>query len=330
MDVRCRYAIVYGYKTFYDGSVNVLSQVVGAMRVGSARSYVVECLPPWGRRYASLPGAGLHVVLEGSVWLLRPDGGPLRLDVGDVVLLPSGIGHVLADAPNSSVNDLLEDPRAVDESMGNIVIGPDDGSITGPRSVLLCGMYQLDRRRQHPLLKELPDVVHLSGRLSRHHEMGAAVTLLANELLERREGRHSAVAALLDLLLIQVLRVWHGQEGGGVWGAALADPIVGDTLRRMHTNPERPWSVADLAALAGLSRAAFAKRFKDLVGEAPLAYLTWWRMTLAAQLLEASDLPLAKVAARVGYATEYSFAAAFKRELGTAPGGYRRAAHPTG
>jgi AraC-like DNA-binding protein len=305
--------------------VDVLSQVVGTMRIGQPRSYVVECLPPWGRRYASVPGAGLHVVLEGSVCLLRPDGDPMRLDVGDVVLLPAGLGHALADSPDSAISDLLEDPRAAEENLGKVVIGPDGRTATGPRTVLLCGMYQLDRRRPHPLLGELPDVVHLPGRLSRYQELGAAVTLLANELLEHRPGSHAAVTALLDLLLIQVLRAWHDQHDGSAWSVALTDPVVGDALRHMHNSPETPWSVAQLAVMVGLSRAAFAKRFKDLVGEAPLAYLTWWRMTLAAQLLEASDLPLAEVAARVGYSTEYSFAAAFKRELGTAPGGYRRA-----
>lgn len=305
--------------------MDVLSQIVAAMRIGEARSYVVECFPPWGRRYASVAGAGLHVVLEGAVSLLRPDASPMRLDVGDVVLLPSGLGHALADAPARPLSDLLKDPRAAEEDLGKVVIGPDGRTATGPRAVLLCGMYELDRRRPHPLLGELPAVVHLPGRLSRHQELGAAVTLLANELLEQRQGRHSAVTALLDLLLIQVLRTWHDQQDDSAWSIALTDPVVGDALRHMHNSPEAPWSVAELAVRVGLSRAAFAKRFKDLVGEAPLAYLTWWRMTLAAQLLEASELPLAEVAARVGYSTEYSFAAAFKRELGNAPGGYRRA-----
>jgi AraC-like DNA-binding protein len=305
--------------------VDVLSQIVGAMRIGQPRSYVVECLPPWGRRYASVPGAGLHVVLEGTVWLLQPDGRPVRLDDGDVVLLPAGVGHALADQPDSAITDFLDDPRAAEEDLGNVVIGPDGSCATGPRAILLCGMYQLDQRRTHPFLGQLPDVIHLPGRLSRHQELGAAVTLLANELLEHRPGSHAAAMALLDLLLIQVLRTWHDQQPGSAWSVALTDPVVGAALRHMHNSPDRPWSVAHLATLAGLSRAAFAKRFKDLVGEAPLTYLTRWRMTLAAQLLEASDLPLAEVAARIGYSTEYSFAAAFKREYGISPGRFRRA-----
>jgi AraC-like DNA-binding protein len=137
------------------------------------------------------------------------------------------------------------------------------------------------------------------------------------------------VPALLDTLLLYILRTWFDrQPASGAatgWAAALNDRATTAALRAMHRDPARPWTVATLAAEAGLSRAPFARRFTALVGQPPLNYLTWWRMTLAARLLRESDAPLNAVAGRVGYGSEFAFANAFKRRYGTAPGRYRRA-----
>jgi AraC-like DNA-binding protein len=136
------------------------------------------------------------------------------------------------------------------------------------------------------------------------------------------------VPALLDMLLLYILRAWlderphHGSATG--WAAALGDPAVSAALQEIHNDPARPWTVEGLGARAGLSRAAFARRFTALVGRPPLAYLTWWRMTTAARLLRRSDAPLHVVAEQVGYSSEFAFANAFKREYGIAPGRYRR------
>jgi AraC-like DNA-binding protein len=106
----------------------------------------------------------------------------------------------------------------------------------------------------------------------------------------------------------------------------LTDPAVGGALAELHEDPARSWTVAELGDKAGLSRSAFAQRFTMLVGEPPLTYLTWWRMTVAGRLLRESDAPLSAVAQRVGYSSEFAFAKAFKREYRIAPGRYRRAA----
>jgi AraC-like DNA-binding protein len=133
------------------------------------------------------------------------------------------------------------------------------------------------------------------------------------------------VSALLDVLLLHILRAWFDQHKGTTgWTAALNDPPVAAALRAMHGRPQHPWSVQELAGHAGLSRAAFARRFTALVGRPPLTYLTWWRMTLAARLLRASDTPANVVAGKVGYTSEYAFAHAFKRAYGRPPGTYRR------
>ncbi|MDR6322208.1 transcriptional regulator GlxA family with amidase domain [Actinoplanes couchii] len=104
----------------------------------------------------------------------------------------------------------------------------------------------------------------------------------------------------------------------------LTDPVTGAALRAMHREPAHPWAVAALAAETGLSRAPFARRFTEALGQPPLTYLTWWRLTLAADLLRTTDHTVATVSARVGYASEFAFATAFKRRSGTPPGRYRR------
>jgi AraC-like DNA-binding protein len=136
------------------------------------------------------------------------------------------------------------------------------------------------------------------------------------------------VPALLDVLVLYILRAWFDEPAAhppaAGWAAALRDPAVSAALSAIHRHPARPWTVAGLAARAGLSRAAFARRFAALVGQPPLAYLTWWRMTTAARLLRDSNAPLGAVAGRIGYTSEFAFAEAFKRAYGLAPGAYRR------
>jgi AraC-like DNA-binding protein len=131
---------------------------------------------------------------------------------------------------------------------------------------------------------------------------------------------------------VYLVRAWYDERpvADTGWSAALADPAVAQALSAIHGHPERPWTVQSLAALAGLSRAPFARRFTETVGSPPLAYLTWWRMTTAARLLRESDRPLRAVAARTGYVSEFAFARAFKREFGVAPGRYRERPRPEG
>jgi AraC-like DNA-binding protein len=130
------------------------------------------------------------------------------------------------------------------------------------------------------------------------------------------------------MLLLFILRAWYDEQAdhdsASGWAAALSDRAISAALRAIHDDPGRAWTVEALGAQAGLSRAAFARRFTTLVGQPPLTYLTWWRLTAAARLLRDTDAPLAAVAARCGYTSEFAFAKAFKREYGTAPGRYRR------
>jgi AraC-like DNA-binding protein len=301
--------------------MDVLSDVIAVMRTGEPRSAIARWPGRFGQRFGSVAGsAGFRVVLEGSCWLIPDRGEPLPLGPGDVVFLPYGAEHALADSPTTP----LEAPRCAGP-LPDPAPAPADGSRV---TVTLCGAYQLDPALAHPLLRDLPEVVHLPARVGRHAELRAAVDLLGAELQRPRLGADALVSALLDLLLLYILRSWFDDQplsGDATgWAAALRDPAVGAALHAIHRDPGRAWTVESLGANVGLSRAAFARRFTALVGQPPLAYLTWWRLTTAARLLHRSDAPLSTIAARVGYASEFAFAAAFKRQLGTPPGRYRR------
>ena len=309
--------------------LDVLSDAVATMRTGRPHSSRQHKSAPWGMRFPASDGTGFHVLLQGSACLLLDNDEPIPLGPGDIVFLPHGRGHALASDPSAPVHEVnpLPDgswPRPVTEPLA-----PD-----APATLMLCGAYQLDHRRAHPLLTDLPEVIHLPPRVGTHRSLRAAVELLGTELEESQPGSDAIVTSLLDTLLLYILRAWWMDAQDDVttprtgWAAALTDRPVAAALRAIHTEPEHPWTVEELGALSSLSRAAFSRRFTATVGRSPLAYLTWWRMTLAGRLLRADDTPLRTVAQRVGYTSEFAFAKAFKREYTMAPGRYRTAAYP--
>ncbi|MFI7190618.1 AraC family transcriptional regulator [Nocardia nova] len=307
--------------------LDVLSDAVATMRTGRPHSSRRHKSAPWGMRFPASDGTGFHVVLQGSAWLIVENREPTPLGPGDIVFLPHGRGHALASDPSVPLRVVHPLPDGSWPPPATEHHEPE-----APRTLLLCGAYQLDRRRAHPLLTDLPDVVHLRPRVGAHRSLRAAVELLGTELEESQPGSDAIITSLLDTLLLYILRAWwldtedDGTPRNG-WATALADRPVATALRAIHTSPEKPWTVEELGALGGLSRAAFSRRFTATVGRSPLAYLTWWRMTLAGRLLRSDGTPLHTVAQRVGYTSEFAFAKAFKREYSTPPGRYRAAAH---
>jgi len=278
--------------------MDVLSDAITAMRTGRPHSGIQRRRAPWSSAFPASDGAGFHVVLQGGCRFEPPGGPPVVLGVGDVLFLPREPGHGLA----STVD-------------------------TGAETVMLCGSYQLDGARPHPLWTALPPYVHIPARIGDPTALRAAIDLLGTELAADRPGADAMIPAILDTMLICMLRHWidtGSEPGGHGWAAAMRDPAIVKALTALHESPAGDWTVAALAAAAGLSRSGFSQRFTEMIGRTPVAYLTWWRMTLAAKRLRETDAPIAVVAREVGYTSEFAFAKAFKRELGVAPGAYRR------
>ncbi len=283
---------------------------VGTRLTGSIFCHA-SAAAPWGLRIDASPKASFHVVLDGSCWLVIDARAPRRLIAGDLVLLSRGAGHALCDDP-ASPRVPLDEWRAQRGRRAR-------GAVTD----LLCGTYDLGSQSNHPVLRLLPPLIHLPA----HDSAGLQTTLrlLLDEFDRPDVGSSKVVSRLLDVLFIQILRSWVDRqpEGSSGWLGALRDPAIGRALSALHRSPARPWTVKSLAAAAGLSRAVFARRFKDLVRATPLAYLTQLRLDTAARLLRTTDDPLAAIAQSVGYTSEFAFNRAFRRTRGSPPGRFR-------
>jgi AraC-like DNA-binding protein len=286
----------------------------------------------WGVGFPAGSGLAVHVVVAGEVHLWAPErpATAALLRAGDVVLVRGALAHCMAHAHGAHCRPLAD--VIADGSPGGssrLLVGGDPAM--GPPAVFFCGAYLFDGDLCDGLLAALPDVIVLQPAAG--SALRACTDLLAREMLRDEPGQQTLLDRMLDVALIQALREHFGTNGDAAppWFRASADPQVGAALRALHADPGRHWTVAALADEAALSRAAFARRFSALLGVAPLTYLTDWRMALARERLSGGREPLAAVAASLGYASEFSFAAAFKRSHGVAPGRWRaRAAHAGG
>jgi AraC-like DNA-binding protein len=303
--------------------VDIMGEVVTAVRTGRPFARRTDLYGTWGLRFRGDDGAGFHVVLEGSAWIVPPIvSAPVRLGVGDVVFVGKADGYTLAHHPDTPLQEV--DSIAPKEQWPIPVPQPGER----PGTVLLCGVYALERRRPHPLIAQLPRVIHLPARATIGEPLRSVVDLLGAEVPRDDASLGAAVPALLDLLIIYALRAWYAREaecGAQGWARAMQGGPVRTGLENIQRSAATPWTVAQLAAASGVSRSAFARDFRALVGEPPLTYLTRWRMIIAARLLRETDLPIEAVAARVGYGSSFAFGKAFKRWIGDAPGAYRRA-----
>jgi AraC-like DNA-binding protein len=262
----------------------------------------------------------LIAVLRDAAWI-RPDtGDPVRLRPGDVAIVRGPEPYTVADSPTTRPQVVIHPgERCTTPDGEDLHLTMDLGvrtwgtSLDG-RSVLLVGTYLQETEIGRRLLTALPHLVVLSVD-------SPLIPLLSEEIARDEPGQEAVLDRLLDLLLISVLRAWFGRPDADVpaWYRANGDPVVGKALRMLHNNPARPWTVAELAARAGVSRAALARRFTDIVGEPPMAYLTGWRLALAADLLRDPAATIGSVARQVGYGSPFALSAAFKRVRGASP-----------
>ncbi|WP_437687895.1 cupin domain-containing protein [Sorangium sp. So ce176] len=276
---------------------------------------------PWGLRFPTTTVATLHLVTSGTCHLVH-GREVVALGPGDVVLLPRGDGHAMADSPRSPKVPLEQWLAERGDGPARELGG------RGAETRVLCGCFAFDEPGAHPVLRLLPARVHLRGASQAARALSPTVSLLEREHERGERGASVVVSRLLDVLLVQVLRAWADAQppGGAGWLGALGDRTLASALAWMHAEPERDWSVSELARRSGTSRATLARRFAAEVGIAPHAYLTRLRMQEAAVRLRESDDGLASIAARVGYDSEFAFNRAFRRAMGVPPGQYRRQA----
>ncbi|GAB22578.1 putative AraC family transcriptional regulator [Gordonia polyisoprenivorans NBRC 16320 = JCM 10675] len=305
----------------FDG-VDVLADLLSRAHARGAMFGHWQLTGEWGLEFDE--GANplsIHTVIGGDLTVERDGKPPERVRQGDLIVIRGGRTRFVS-TPGAPAMSLTRAQAAgpVPGTSRTFALGPDShGSCTE----ILCGAYRFEGGLCTTLLTSLPDLAVVSSAGDRR--LGALITLLADEIRATEPGQQTVLDRLIDLLLVATLRaLWtRGDTSAPQWYSALADPVAGAALRAMHADPARAWTVADLAAEAKLSRAAFARRFTTVTGVPPLSYLTTWRMTLAKEALASSPASLAAIAGQVGYADEFSFATAFKREVGEAPGRFR-------
>jgi AraC-like DNA-binding protein len=277
----------------------------------------------WGVEFPRGAKLAIHGILGGEAfaWADRPDDAH-RVLAGDLVLVRGPSSQHMAHAPGADVVPFGSHPRPGPPGVASRL---DFGSGPGHPTTFFCGAYTFDGDLCAGLLAGLPDLTVVRARPG--STLRATLDVFAGELLQQAPGQQALLDSLLDVILVQALREQLAADVGSApgWFRAMDDPHIGAALRAIHAEPQRSWTVAALAAEASLSRAGFARHFTRLLDVAPLTYVTNWRMALAREQLRSGDTGLAAVAHSLGYASEFSFAAAFKRHHGVAPGRWRAA-----
>jgi AraC-like DNA-binding protein len=286
--------------------------------------------PPWSLRIQDEAPLTLVAMVRGDAWIVPGDGDAVHLERDDVAIVRGPDPYLVADDPGTAPQAVIHPGQRCTTPDGEELTGMTDqgvrtwGNSADGATVMLTGTYNLDGEVSGRLLRALPGLIVL-----RAQEWDCPVIpLLAAEIVKDEPGQEAVLDRLLDLLLIAVLRAWFARPEAGApgWYRAHGDPVVGPALRMLHHNPAHAWTVAELARGVGVSRAAFARRFNDLVGEPPMAFLTGWRIALAADLLREPGATVGSVAHQVGYGSPFALSTAFKRLRGMSPQQFRAAA----
>ncbi|MDX2074956.1 MAG: AraC family transcriptional regulator [bacterium] len=299
---------------------DVLAEVLGVLQLrGTVYCQSEINKSEWALQFHPSNGAVFHIIAEGSCWVILDDEKML-LQTGDLLILPHGNHHLLADAPNSPVcSDIYLEHQA--QSCLMMRWGDEQ-----PKTTLVCGMFTFTEFNQNAILSLLPSVIYFGAEARADYGLNRVIEALLDEANANRQGKSLLLHRLADILFIQVIRAWLADptnEAHG-WLAGLRDPQIATALSVIHAQPADDWTVEKLAIVATMSRSAFSAKFTELIGVPPLTYITRWRMQLATQLLRDERLSLIQIAETIGYTSDIAFSKAFKREQGDTPAGYRR------
>lgn len=309
--------------------VDVLANLMNEVRSSGALFGRTLMESPWAVRFADGAPLTLVTMLRGSGWIIPDDAAPVRLAAQDIALVVGGGHFTMTDdaSMNTAPCYVVHGPDHCTTSDGqpigaDVMLGPRTcGESRDSPNVLLSATYRVQGRISERLLSGLPPLVLVPC----HGQPCPLLDVTTTEIDRDEPGQQAVLDRLLDLLLLSTLREWFAlpEASAPPWYRAWGDPVVGQALRAIHEDPARPWTVASLAREADVSRATFARRFTELLGEPPMAYLTTWRLSLAADLLQRTDATVESIARQVGYSSAYALSGAFKRSFGTRPSQHR-------
>ena len=321
--------------------MDALSEVLGAVRLTGAVFLELKLHDQWSfltapaRKIADvlMPEADhvipFHLVTEGGCYARLLDGDPVKLQSGDLILFPASDRHVLSTANEAALRlaPVEISGEAVKKLLKRGEVAAFRQGSAGDTTRIVCGYLACDKRLAEPILLGLPRLLKVSMLDGGTADwVRSSIKFSVAESASARPGSAAVLARLSEVLFAEAIRHYMDQlppDRAG-WLAGLRDRQVGRALALLHERPAHRWTVDQLAKEVGLSRSALGERFAELIGAPPMQYLTRWRLQLAADLLHNSRRSIAAIAADVGYDSEAAFSRAFKRELGAAPGTWRR------
>lgn len=306
--------------------MDVLDDILDTLELKGALYFRTDCSAPWAVAVPDYERAArFHLAVQGTCHVQLASGATATLHPGDLVLIPRGRGHVLADSPGREAADLesvLKDSGYDGE--GALVMGRGDARAA---TQLVCGHFTFRAEADHPLLRALPEFLVVTAAMrAREPWLDEVLRLIARRMFSEEMGSTAAVTRLSEIVFIEVLRV--GVEQCAELKRlveAFRDRQIGRALQLIHARPQESWTVDRLAGEVGMSRSRFAERFSALVGQGPMAYLADWRLQKALALLDgAPGCSVQQVASQAGYKSPAAFSRAFAGRFGVAPSAYRR------
>lgn len=286
--------------------------------------------PPWSLRIQDEASLAVVSMVRGGAWIMMGQNAPRQLSEGDVAIFRGPDYYTLADDP-ATEPEIVIHPGNVTKTLDGetlcetLSLGVRQwGTDADGATMMVTGTYESDGAASQRLLRALPPVIVLQ----RGDFDTRLLDILVDEAVKDEPAQGAVLDRLLDMVLIAALRAWFARNDAPAWYHAYSDPLVGKALRLLQHNPAHGWTVAGLAEAVGVSRAALARRFTDLVGEPPMSFLTEWRLALAADLLAESDATIESIARQVGYGSAFALSTAFKRHFGVSPRDHRQGATP--
>ena len=283
--------------------MEVLSDILRSMRVQGSVYFCDHLQAPWSMDFEDTTSASFHLVRRGECWVMSGDRTEC-LGPGDLVFIEPGRDHVLASQPPG------QDPPTGEAG-----------------TLLLCGYCEFMQETGTPLLDIFPSLTIVrEEEILKHPWLRSTLDQLSTEYMSQQPGAELVVNKLTEVVLVELIRINFGREDKSRFILALSDKQIARALQYLHNSPHSAWTIEKMAQEVGMSRSAFAKRFKELVSQPMFEYLTLLRVQRAKELLQETKLPLYEVASRVGYESDLAFTKTFKKHTGTTPTRYRKQA----
>lgn len=335
VDENCSGVLIFClFVQYREAKLDPITDTFRTLHVTAFGLHRLEATAPWGliqekpteekvtpsdRKISTPDLAHFAMLSRGNCWLsVEVIAEPIPLTGGDCFLLAPGTSIVLRDSPRTRPRWSFREIGA--RANGNVAHCGGGGAPT----TIVCGSFSFDRASPKPITQLLPSFILMKADQARTLALHGTIQALASEMAEQAPGSEVVATRLAEVLFIQALRahIASGPECNKGCLRAIFDPQIGAALSAIHDRVNSPWTVESLAGAAGMSRSAFAARFKELVGQTPLEYVTGWRMQKAMQFLQQRDKKLIDVARLVGYESDAAFSKAFKRVVGASPGEY--------